>query len=67
MLLCYSTLELIRSEFIDPDTCTWFLWKFFCVSFQNRTYIFSLPIDLEKFVARVTVGHAYFPSVLDKF
>ena len=58
MMLCYSTLEFIGSEFIDPDTCTRMLLKLFCDPYPNCTFRFALPTGLRKVVARVPVDFA---------
>ena len=59
--LCYITLALIGSAFIDPGTCPRVFLQIFCRSYPNRTYGFSCPIGFRKFVVRVPVGHEYFP------
>ena len=67
MLLCYSTLELIESAFIDPDNCPWVLLQIVCGPYPNPKYGFARPTVLWKVVERVPVCRAYYPSVIDKF
>ena len=43
MILCYSNLSLVRSAFIDPDTCPWVLFKIVCGAYKIRhTYFLTL-------------------------
>ena len=66
MIFCYSTLEFIASEFIDPDTCTRMLLKSFCDPYPKWTYRFAHFTGLHKVVARVPVDCAYFPTVISQ-
>ena len=67
MLLCYSTLELIISEFIYPDTFFWVLLKIVCGTYPNRTYGFDWPKGLSKVVMKVLVGSSYYSSDIYQF
>ena len=47
MLICYSTLEFIRSDFIDLDRCPWVLLIFFLGLIQVKHMDFLIPQDWE--------------------
>ena len=48
--------EFIESSLIINETCPWVWLKIFCGMYPNRTYRFSSPAGLWRFVTRGAVG-----------
>ena len=67
MLFCSITLAFTLSAFIDPDPFPWLLYQISCGPYPNWEYGFAHPTVLRNVVERVTVGRAYYPSVIYKF
>ena len=59
IMVCYSNIALIVSEFIGPDHCIWVLFKTFCGPYPKRAYRFSGTEGFGKDVTRIPVGNAY--------
>ena len=51
----YMLFSLIRSAFIDPETCTQVCLQIVCGPYPNRTYISDSPAGLWKVMSRVPV------------